>query len=302
MKSKKSLNFRERDLGFILAFIPVLGCLLFILVPMICSVFMSFMNIKGYSLDGSSFSGLSNFRFVITDERFYKALLNTFYALIALPISMVISLLLATLMRKIVHLKNFFNSVLFLPYVCSIVAVSAMWKWVFEDNYGIINSLFQQIGLHKIGFLSDSLYFMPTMIFMNIWSGCGFNIILFTAALCNIDRSYYEAAEIDGAGTFSEFFKITLPMISPTTFFILVLGLIGGLQDFTRFQIMGGDSGGPGESGLTVVLYLWQMGMKYVTSYGMGYASAVAWILALIIVAITVLNFKLQKHWVHYDK
>lgn len=300
--SRKSLKNRERALGFTLAFIPVLGCLLFVFVPMLCSVFMSFMNIKNYSLDGASFSGLSNFKYVLTDNRFYKALFNTFYALIALPVGMIISLLLATLMKKITRFKNLFNAVLFLPYVCSIVAVSAMWKWVFEDNYGIINSLLQQIGLHRIGFLSNSLYFMPTMIFINVWSGCGFNIILFSAALCNIDRSYYEAAEIDGAGAFSEFFKITLPMISPTTFYILVLGLIGGLQDFTRFQIMGGDTGGPGESGLTVVLYLWQMGMKYVTSYGMGYASAVAWILALIIVAITALNFKLQKYWVHYDK
>lgn len=291
----------ESIVGFTLAIGPVIGFLIFGLIPMILAIFMSFMKIRGYSFEDSSFIGFANYVEILKDATFYKALGNTFYAALSMPISLVLSLVIATLLNRKTWGTKLFRTVFFLPYVCSVVAVTTMWKWMFNTDFGIINDVIKALGGQPVPWITSSEWFMPSMIIMGVWSGTGFGIILYSAALGNVSKSYYEAAEIDGANRWQQFISVTVPAISPTTFYLLIMGLIGALQDFARFQVMGGDTGGPNEAGLTVVFYLWRMGFKNVITQGMGMASAVSLLVAIIIIAITVLNFKISKLWVHYD-
>ncbi|MDE6273767.1 MAG: sugar ABC transporter permease, partial [Clostridiales bacterium] len=187
------------------------------------------------------------------------------------------------------------------PYVCSVVALTSMWRLVLDTNYGILNDLVTLLGGEKVNWLSNEKTYMPVMILMGAWTNLGFNVILFSAALTGIPKSYYEAAKIDGAGRLTQFFKITFPLISPTTFYLLVMGLIGAIQDFTRFQAIGFGETGPNNAGLTMVFYLYQQGFVNNYTYGMGFAAATSWIVAILILGLTVFNFKVSKKWVHYD-
>lgn len=259
------------------------------------------MRIKGFHFDGATFVGIENYKTILQDEKFYLSVGNTFYAALALPISMVLALLIAVLLNRGCKGTKAFRTIFFIPYVCSVVALMTMWKWMFEEEFGILNQILGWFGKEPIGWISDSDYVRGSMIFTGVWSGMGLGIILYTAALSNVPKSYYEAAMLDGAGSFKRFLHITLPAISPTTFYLLVTGMIGYLQDFVRFQTMLGNSGGPSNSGLTMVFYLWQMAFRYNTTMGMGMASAMAILVALIIGCVTLLLYKTSKWWVSYD-
>ncbi|MDR2202319.1 MAG: sugar ABC transporter permease [Clostridiales bacterium] len=300
VKKRKKIK-KEEVVGVVLAAGPLLGFFIFGFIPMVLAVFMSFMKIRGFSFDGARLVGFENYRYVFTDPKFGKAMLNTLYAAVSMPVSIVCSLFIATLLNKKVAGTKVFRTILFLPYVCSVVAITTMWKWMLNTDFGIINEILKRLGVEKVPWLTDSTYFMPSMLIMGVWGGTGFGIILYSAALGNVSKSLYEAAKIDGANRRQQFFSITVPSISPTTFYLFVMGLIGALQDFVRFQIMGGDGGGPGESGLTAVFYLWRMGFKNFIVQGMGMASAVSLILAALIIIITIINFKVSKYWVHND-
>ena len=298
---------KEEAWGIGLSILPLIGFVIFGLIPMVLALAMSMMHIRGLKFDANAtFIGFQNFKTVLTDDLFYKSLLNTLYAAVSLPITLILSLVISILLNQKIMAKKLFRTIFFIPYVCSMVAVSLMWKWIFDYNYGVLNTIVQNLGGERINWLGDTATFMPCMIIMGVWSGMGFNIILFTAALTNVNRSYYEAAEIDGANAWKKFVHITLPAISPTTFYLLVMGLIGALQEFTRFQVMTGD-GSPDNNGLTVVFYLYNYiygapsvgGGRY--PIDMGRASTMALLLALLIIGITILNFKLSKKWVSYD-
>src|SRR5690554_1318519 len=231
--------------GLGLAIIPLVGYAIFGLLPLVLSVVISLFDLNGYRFEGMTFVGFNNFSSVISDPLFFKSIGNTLYAMVSIPLTIVISLLIATvLMNPNIKGKGIFRIIFFIPYVCSVVAVSIMWRWILDGEYGTINHLLSLINIKGPDWLGDSRSFMPAMIVMSIWSGLGFNVILFSAALTNVDHALYEAAEIDGAGTIRKFFSITLPAISPVTFYILVISVIGGLQDFARFQIMA-PGGGP---------------------------------------------------------
>ena len=174
-----------------------------------------------------------------------------------------------------------------------------MWKWMFDTNFGIVNDMLNRLGIESVEWLTSESHFMISMIIITVWSGMSTNIIFFLSALSNVNEGMYEAAEIDGAGPIRKFFTITLPMISPTTFYLLITGFIGTLQSFAIFQIMGGTTAGPNESGLTVVYYLYNMAFRDTISYGMGYASATAWVLGFVIILLTIGNFILSKKWVY---
>lgn len=308
VKGKKKKITKEEAWGFGLASIPLIGFIIFGFIPLILAFAMSFMHMKGLRIDENTvFVGLQNFKTVLTDAQFYKSWLVTLYAALGLPIGLVLSLVISILLTQNIKCKKLFRTIFFIPYVCSMVAITQMWQWIFDYNYGILNSVLVQLGHDRIFWLGgDGKWFMPCMIFMGVWSGMGFNIILFSAALTNVNRAYYEAAEIDGANAWKRFVHITLPAISPTSFYLLVMGLIGALQDFTRFQVMAGD-GGPNNAGLTVVFLLYKYifggstagGGSYRTDVGI--ASTMAILVSVIIVLITILNFRLSKKWVSYD-
>lgn len=288
---------KEGVWGLALACSPLVGFLLFGVIPMVLAIVMAFLNVKGFSFDGATFAGLDNFKNILTDSKFYRSILNTLLAAISMPISLVLALIVSVLLNQQIKGKKIFRTIFFIPYVCSVVAITIMWRWIFDANYGIINSILMKMHLQPVMWLSDSAMFMVTMIIIGIWSGTGFGIILYTAALTNVNPAYYEAAKIDGANSWKQFLNVTLPSISPTTFYLFIMGLIGALQEFARFQIMDPNLS-LGEGSLTIVYYLYNNAFKY---FKMGMASTVAILLTLVILGITWLNFKLSKRWVHYD-
>lgn len=305
-KIRKKRKFDKEEIcGTFMAAIPLIGAFFFLLIPLIFSLVLSFCSMKGFSIDHLEFLGgkelFSNYVYVLTDGLFWKSVRNTFYAALSLPLSMILALILSVLLNADIKGKTVIRTIFFLPYVCSVVALTSMWRLVLDTNYGILNDLVTMFGGEKINWLSNEKTYMPVMILMGAWTNLGFNVILFSAALTGIPKSYYEAATIDGAGRFTQFIKITFPLISPTTFYLFVMGLIGSIQDFTRFQAIGFGETGPNNAGLTMVFYLYQQGFVNNYTYGMGFAAATSWIVAVLILGLTVLKFKVSKKWVHYD-
>ncbi len=301
-QQKRKKGISKNLSGWLMAIWPLLGFFLFGLIPMLLSLGLSFTELKSYRLEDATFNGLENLKFIFTDPNFKKAVLNTLFYCLSIPISLILGLFIAILINQKIKGKKFFRSIFFIPYVCSIVAVAIMWKWMFNSEFGIVNNVLGWFGVQPLNWLNDPTLFRIAILVITVWSGTGFNIILYQAALSSIDSSYYEAAEIEGAGMFAKFFKITLPAISPTTFFMVIMGFIGGLQAFTQMHVMvpSGEIG-PDGAALTIVFYLYNMAFEGVTSYGFGLSAAVSLILALGIILITILNFKLSRKWVHYD-
>ena len=295
--SKKKKAKQEGILGLLLSLGPVVGFLLFGLVPMILAIFMSFMHIEGFSFEGSSFNVLDNYKEVLNDPLFWKSIGNTLKMSVATFINIVLALIIAFLLTKNIRGKKVFRTIYFIPYVCSVAALTIMWKWIFNTNYGLINGLFTPEGQDPIDWWGRADTFIPCLIIMGVWSGTGYGIILYSAALTNVKGALYEAARVDGANGLQCFFNVTLPAISPTSFYLLLTGLIGALQEFARPQIISG-TGGPDNVGVTVVFYLYRNAFQY---YNMGVASATAWLLAILIVFLTIINFTVSKLWVSYD-
>ena len=319
-KQKRHWTNREEVMGWIFAGIPILGFLIFGVIPLVLSFYISVNHFPGLQLTGKvdeffpelsytvTFRGFENFKMVLTDPDFWKAVLNTLYVVFTTIISLALSIFISMMLFNCKRGKKFFQTVFFIPYVCSLVAITFMWQWIFNTEYGILNSVILQFGGTAKNWITYSPgRFRLVMFVVMLWSGTGFNIILLSAALTNINKSCFEAAEIDGAGMFTKFFKITLPAISPTVFYLLVTGIIGSLQEFTRFQIMlPGENSSVGGANITIVYYLYN---KLTSASrlpndikGIGVASAVGWILALMIGLVTFVNFKISKKWVSYDE
>ncbi len=284
----------------------MIGFVLFSAIPIILSFFVSFTDINRtdtVTWDKFAHMNFDNYVTLLTNANFWRVMLNSAYFTLSVPITMIFGLLIAVILNKKLHGKRFFRTIFFVPYVCSIVAVSIAWKMMYEDNYGIINTILSQIGLGKVGWITDGKLFMTSLIIMSIWSQVGFCVILYQAALANVDSSYYDAARIDGAGNVRIFFSIEFPCISPTTFYLLTIKLISALQVMAEAQVMGGNKL-EGTSGVTAVYYLYELGFVYNQSLGFGgfgIASACSWLLTILILAITAINFKLADKWVHYD-
>lgn len=306
-KSHLKASQKENIIGTLLASIPVIGFILFGIIPMVISLFMSFSDVPTFSISDMklySFKEMfTNYSFVLKDPLFYKSIGNTFYALLSLPLAIIIGLVLAVLLNQNLKGKKIYRTLYFLPYVCSIVAITLMWRTLLDKNYGVINQFLGIFNVEPVAWLTNEKTFMPAMIVMSVWCGVGFNMILYSAALSNINPSYYEAAEIDGANKFQKFFKITVPLLSSTTFYLLVVGLIGGLQEFTRFQAINSVNSnlisptGPDNAGLTIVFYLYNK--AFLTNGGLGIAVATSWLLAILTTIITIINFKFSKRWVY---
>lgn len=300
MKNKK--NKREEILGTIFANIPLLGFFIFGFIPLLLSIYLSFNSFRGLRLNSATFVGLDNFKAILQDELFYQALGNTVFVLIASIVSLVLSLVISALIATEVKGAKGFKVVYFVPYVCSMVAVTFMWKWIYDYNYGVLNSTLIEWGWisEPINWLGSAEFYRVAMFILLVWGSMGFNIILLTAALTNVSKDLYEASEIDGATGLKKFFKITIPLISPTIFFLLVTGVNGSLQEFTRFQVMTPD-GGPEYQGLTVVFYLYRKLFNASGGSDLGVATAMGWLIAILITVVTIINFRLQRKWVSYD-
>ncbi|CAH0117710.1 Lactose transport system permease protein LacF [Paenibacillus sp. CECT 9249] len=285
---------RESLWAYLFISAPILGFMLFAFIPLSFSVYVSFTDYSGYQ--DPVFSGADNYVNLVNDDLFWKTLFNTFYSALSIPIGMAIALGTAIALNQKIGGINFFRAVFFLPTISSVIALTLLWKWIFNDTYGLLNNLLERIGIDGPAWLSSETWAMPAMIIQGAWAGLGLNIVLYLAALQGVPKSFYEASEIDGASRWQQFRHITVPCISPTTLYILITAIIAALQDYPRFQIM--TEGGPNYSTTTIVYYLFQNAFRYMN---MGYASSMAWIVGLIILVITLLNFYLSRRWVHYD-
>ncbi len=300
-KTGKKLR-KEEVQGILFANIPFVGFCLFGMIPLLLSLYLCFHSFKGLRLNTAKPVGFANFQEIFADEMFWQSLNNTWFVVLATVVSLIISLVVSALIATNVRGAKGFKAVYFVPYVCSMVAITFMWKWIYDYNYGVLNTTLMNWGWIKepISWLGSESYYRTAMFILLVWSSTGYNIILLTAALLAVPKHLQEAAELDGAGEIKRFFKITLPLISPTVFYLLIMGMIGSMQEFTRFQIMTPD-GGPAYQGMTVVFYLYRQLFNASGGSDLGVASAMGWVIALFITLITILNFRLQRKWVNYD-
>ena len=286
---------REKLDGWLFVAPFVISVLVFFIGPLIAALILSF---KEYSLlDQTTILsaknvGFDNYVKVFNDEVFRKALKNTFlYSLGVVPLQLTISLLLALVVDSKIKAKSFFRVAYYIPTLTSIVAVSVIFLFLFKAD-GILNKLLLIFGVNERSWFDDPKFALIAIIFMAVWSSVGVTMIIFLAALQEVPQTVYEAAEIDGASKFQRFFKITIPLIKPTIFFNLVMTVIGTLQMFDQAFVISGGKGGPLDSTMTVVLYLYNKGFK---EFEMGYASAVAFVLFAIIFTLTLIQKKLFK-------
>lgn len=302
MRNTRKRLGKEEVQSILYANIPLFGFCLFGLIPLLLSLYLCFNSFKGLRLHTAKFVEWENFSKILQDEMFWQSLGNTAFVLVAAVVALLLSLAISALIATNVRGAKGFKAIYFVPYVCSLVAITFMWKWIYDYNYGVLNTTLMDWGWiqEPISWLGSAEFYRTAMFVLLVWSSTGFNIILLTAALIGVPRELHEAAQIDGAGEFRRFFSITLPLISPTIFYLLIMGLIGALQEFTRFQVMTPD-GGPEYQGMTVVFYLYRQLFNASGGSDLGVASAMGWIIAVLISAVTILNFSLQRRWVNYD-
>ena len=290
-----SRQMRRNLEGWLFASPWIIGFVLFTVGPMLASAVMAFM--KWDMLTPPTFVGLDNFKQALWgDPLVWQALkVTTLYALISVPLNVVLGLGLALLLNSGIRGLRFYRTAYFLPSVLSGVAVALLWRWVFENQFGLANTLLASIGLKGPNWLGDGDWAMPALILMNVWA-IGGGMIIYLAGLQGIPTELYEAAEVDGANWWRRLWTITLPLVTPALFFQLVIGVIQAIQVFTQPYVMTG--GGPYNSTLFYVLYLYQNAFRY---FQMGYASALAWILFAYILVLTLMIFRSGDSWVHYE-
>jgi multiple sugar transport system permease protein len=243
------------------------------------------------------FAGLDNYKKLVGDPTFSKALVNTLYYVgLMVPISTVLALLFAFLLNQKLRAVTWYRTAYFLPVVSSTVAVALVWSWIYAKDFGLLNFLLRQIGLDPIGWLSSIRWAMPAVIIMGVWGNLGAGIVIFLAGLQSIPETYYEAANVDGANGIQKFFRITVPLITPSLFFYFIITMIDAFQTFESIYIM--TRGGPANSTTTIVYYIYRNGFR---NFKMGYASSQAIVLFLVIMVLTLIYWKLQERWVVYD-
>ncbi|MFV0504559.1 MAG: carbohydrate ABC transporter permease [Lachnospirales bacterium] len=269
-----------------------IGFIIFILLPIIFSFFISFTNFNLFKgIDGITFVGLDNFVTMFKDPWFIDAVKNNLkYTIITIPCVLSIAIVLSTILNNKVYGKNILRITIFLPYVSSVVAASVVWAMLFNPNSGFINEFLRFIGINNPpGWLGSTTWAMAAIIIVGIWMGIGYNTVVYMAGLQGIDRSLYESSEIDGANGIQQFFKITVPMLRNTTFFLLITSIIGSFQVFGTVNIM--TDGGPGRSTTVVAHYIYVSGFRF---HKMGYAAAMSWMLLIFIFLITLFQWKIQ--------
>ncbi len=281
--------------GYLFVAPLIIGIVAFIFLPIAASLYMSFN--KWDMVSPPELVGLKNYaRLVSRDRLFWKVLGNTFkYAGWIIVPSVIFPLILAALLDRPIRMRYLYRLAFFLPLVTSVVAVGLMFRWLYDGEFGLINYTLSWVGIDGPNWLSDPFWAMPAVAMVTVWQGLGYNMVLYLAGLQGIPDHLHEAATIDGAGPFSRFFRITIPLLTPTMFFILVMSVIGTFQTFGLIYVM--TQGGPINSTNVYIYYLWQMAFG---SSKMGYASAMAWILALVIFTITMIQVRLARLWVHY--
>ncbi len=281
----------------------LIGMLIFSMLPLIISALISLTDWNGLAkLTGPGFFrehfiGLENYKKILTSAEFWRTLGNTAeYIILYIPLMLAASLLVATLLSQARRGISFFRVVYYIPVLTSWVAASLIWKSVLSPQYGALNGILSIFGIQGPGWLTDEKWAMPAIVLVSVWKDMGFFGLILLSGVIGINRTYYEAAELDGANGWVKFTAITLPLLTPSIFYVLIVGMINAFQLFPQIMIMTG--GGPNGATQVMVERIYNYGFRY---YRMGYASAFSWILFAIIMVFTAIQMKGQERWVHYD-
>ncbi len=293
-RRRRSLLWRENLDGYIFILPWMIGFFVFVAGPMVASFLISFMDWE--MVTPARWSGLAQYERLFNDSRFYLSLYNTaYYVFIGVPLHLLLALLAAMAMNLNLRGIRIYRTLYFIPSITPVVASSLLWLWIFNPEFGLANSMLNWLGLPSLYWLQDPKLAKPAFIIMSFWT-IGGQMVILLAGLKGIPPALYEAAQIDGAGNWASFWNITLPMLSPAIFFNLILAVIAAFQVFTQSYIITG--GGPENATLFYVLYLYRMAFE---NFRMGYASAMAWVLFLIILLFTYIQFRLSDRWVFYE-
>lgn len=285
---------REALIGFLLILPWVIGFLAFTAGPMLISLFLSLT--RWDVLTPPIFVGLSNFQRLAQDPLFWKSLYNTMiYTILNVPLSLAGSLSLALILNRRVRAVSIFRTLFYLPELTPLVATSLIWAWVLNTHFGILNYLLSRLDLPPVPWLESTTWALPSIVLMSLWTVGGSRMLIFLAGLQGVPEELNEAAALDGASSWARLWHVILPMLSPVIFFNLVLGVILSFQVFTPAYIV--TNGGPADSTLVYGLYLYRNAFQY---FQMGYASSMAWMMLLLLLAFTWLQFRLLQRWVYY--
>ncbi|GAB2575904.1 carbohydrate ABC transporter permease [Kribbella endophytica] len=293
--TRYSRRRRDAVTGYLFLTPWLIGLVAITLGPILASLYLAFTD---YSLlKPPEWVGLANFQEMLTDRRLHKSLLVTFqYVFISVPLQLLMALGLAIVLNKGIRGLGFYRSVFYLPsLLAGSVSIAILWRQIFGQE-GLVNDVLAKVGIEGQSWVAHPDFALGTLILLNGWT-FGAPMVIFLAGLRQIPASYYEAAAVDGAGRWTTFAHITIPLLTPIIFFNLVLQVIGAFQSFTQAFVVSGGTGGPADSTLLYTLYLYDEGFG---SFHMGYASAMAWVLLAIIAALTAINFLFAKRWVFY--
>jgi len=295
MASYRRLLRREAVAGYLFAAPWLAGLLLFILGPIVAALTLSFTDYE--IVKPPTWSGADNYRRLLADDPlFWKSLGNTlYYAGFTVPLNMVLGLGIALLLNRDLPGMRLLRTMYYLPSVVAGVAVSVLWSWMLNPDFGLVNTLLGYIGIRGPAWIASVTWSKASFIIMSLW-GAGGSMIIYLAGLQGVPRHLYEVAEIDGAGRFARFRVVTLPMLTPTILFSLIVNTIGSFQVFTQAYVI--TNGGPANSTLFYVLYLFRNAFEF---FKMGYASAMAWVLFCLILALTLAQLRLGRRFVYYE-
>jgi len=294
-RNQKKSQRREAITFYLLISPWIIGFLWFVIGPMVISFWVSLH--RWDLLTDPIWIGFDNYiRAFANDPLFFQSLRVTFtFAFVSVPLGLCVSLIVALLLNQIKTGLRIFRTIYYIPVVVSGVAVMVLWMFIFNPQVGLLNQFLGLFGIEGPGWIFDDRWALPSLILMSLWN-IGGTVIIWLAGLMGVSESLYEAADLDGASRFQKFWYVTVPSISPTIFFNLIMGIIGALQAFGQAFVMTG--GGPRNSTLLFNFYLWRHAF---TDFRMGYASALAWVLFAIIMVFTLITFKSSAFWVHYE-
>ena len=304
-RKRRTSGGRERGgitaLPFLLP--AIAGFTVFYLAPMVISVFISMTDWNGLDrllapgFMKEHFTGLANYTAILGSEEFRKTLGNTLeYIALYIPLMLAVSLAAATLLSRQKKGVGVFRVLWYIPVLTSWVAASLIWKSILAPKYGAMNGILGFFGIEGPGWLLDAKWAMPAIVLVSVWKDTGFFALILLSGIIGINKTYYEAAELDGANAWKRFSKITLPLLTPSIFYVLIVSLINSFQLFPQIMIM--TDGGPNGATQVMVERIYKYGFRY---FRMGYASAFSWILFVIIMICTAIQMKGQKRWVNYD-
>lgn len=288
--SKKARKDFFTGMGFILP--SLLGFLIFTFIPVVISLCLSFTSwnfMEG--IEGIKFNGLANYIRLFSDEWFLNSYKNNIiFTAVTVPVLIALGLVMATIINKYIYGGGVVRTMIFIPYIASVVAVCTVWMVLLQPSYGPVNEFFRSIGIaNPPGWLADFKWSLPSIMIIYVWQQVGYYSIVFLAGLKGLPEDVYEAAKVDGASSIRQFFSLTVPLISPTTFFLTIMGIIGSFKVFDQISVL--TQGGPGSSSSVMAYYVYRTAFDY---FEMGYANTLSWALFVLVFIVTLVQWKMQ--------